>query len=39
MTVTDEVAALPLNLHEYETAARALLAADGLALRRRRQRR
>src|SRR5215213_3687507 len=26
MTATDEVASLPLNLHEYETAARALLA-------------
>src|SRR5215213_10247860 len=26
MTATDEVASLPLNLHEYETAARAILA-------------
>ena len=25
MTTTDETAALPLNLHEYEAAARALL--------------
>ena len=33
MTATDETTTLPLNLHEYEAAARRPL-ADGLGLRR-----
>ena len=39
MTAPDAAPLPPLNLHEYETAARAAPVTDGLALRRRWQRR